>query len=626
MAAVPLTDGALLNIMQEKDCADVQPIIQVLSIKKMNTGSGHPDKDRYRLNVSDGTTSLSYAMMTGPVFFKAGEKGIPKYTIIKLIRYITSVVNNTGGVNSRVLLIMDMKVIQDGDEVGIKIGDPVPYSENQIVSKANVPQKPAASSNSSSNTVSNNQDVERPAKVPRLMPSASAASSSNSNGTANNLGPLATHITHPIASLSPYHNKWVVKAKVINKSDIKKWENARGSGQLFNVEFADESGDIRCTAFRDQVDKFFNLLEVDKVYYISKCQVKPANKQFNPSKNHYEMAMTADTIIQECTDDKMSNLETKYEFVPIVKLGDLETGKLVDVLGIVSSVGELLEFSAKSTGRALKKRDIQLLDESTSTINLTLWGSQAENFVATDHPVIALKGAKINEFGGGKSLGTGLGTIMKVNPDLKECFALKGWYEREGMNITASDLSARNNTSSFNVPWMTFREVQDQQFGTIDPVKGDYYKVKATVLLIRVEKSIYKACIGCNKKVIDNGDNTYRCEKCKTSDTNFKYRLLCGMNLGDWTGNQWVSMFSDEAEKVLGMTAQEAGELFETESLHYEEAVQKCHFKELIFTCRVKMEQYNDEARLKTVAVRVEPINYSDYMSHLVSDIKKYVL
>lgn len=71
--------------------------MQVLSVKKMNTGSGQPEKDRYRAYLSDGQYTVSFAMMTAQVYAQAGEKGLPKFTVMKIKRFITSVVNNTEG-------------------------------------------------------------------------------------------------------------------------------------------------------------------------------------------------------------------------------------------------------------------------------------------------------------------------------------------------------------------------------------------------------------------------------------------------------------------------------------------------------------------------------------------------
>ena len=57
-------------------------------------------------------------------------------------------------------------------------------------------------------------------------------------------------------------NRWVIKVRVTNKSPIKTWSNSRGEGKLFSMDLIDESGEIRCTAFRDQCEKFYDMIEV----------------------------------------------------------------------------------------------------------------------------------------------------------------------------------------------------------------------------------------------------------------------------------------------------------------------------------------------------------------------------
>lgn len=57
--------------------------------------------------------------------------------------------------------------------------------------------------------------------------------------------------------------------------------------------------------------------QVDKVYYISRCQLKTANKQYTSLKNDYEMTFNSDTVVAECTEDASSLPTVKYDFVPI---------------------------------------------------------------------------------------------------------------------------------------------------------------------------------------------------------------------------------------------------------------------------------------------------------------------
>jgi replication factor A1 len=48
----------------------------------------------------------------------------------------------------------------------------------------------------------------------------------------------------------------------------------------------------------------------------------------------------------------------------------------IDTLGVVKSVGDVTTIVTKATNRELKKRDIQLVDNSNSAITCTLWGKQ----------------------------------------------------------------------------------------------------------------------------------------------------------------------------------------------------------------------------------------------------------
>lgn len=164
-------------------------------------------------------------------------------------------------------------------------------------------------------------------------------------------------------------------------------------------------------------------------------------------------------------------------------------------------------------------------------VTLTLWGAEAENFDGTNNPVVVVKGARISEFGGGKSLSSVGGTNIKINPDIKECYRIRGWYDGEGSHIEATNISAKSGLANFSSPWMSFKEVTDQGLGNGE--RGDYYQVMGTILLMRSENAVYKACPTpeCNKKVIDLENGMYRCEKCNREFPNFKYRLLASVSI-----------------------------------------------------------------------------------------------
>jgi replication factor A1 len=79
---------------------------------------------------------------------------------------------------------------------------------------------------------------------------------------------------------------------------------------------------------------------------------------------------------------------------------------------------------------------------------------------------------------------------------------LRGWYAAGGHAETPKSLSKQGGGGDFSAPLYTFQEVNDMRLG--DKLNAaDSYTVVATINLIRVENSVYKACPvdGCKKKV-----------------------------------------------------------------------------------------------------------------------------
>lgn len=88
------------------------------------------------------------------------------------------------------------------------------------------------------------------------------------------------------------------------------------------------------------------------------------------------------------------------------------------------------------------------------------------------------------------------------------CFRLRKWYTAANHLENVKFLS-RSSGGDFNTPLYTFREMTEARLGEKLNFT-DSYKVVATINLIRVENSIYKACPidSCRKKV------SYICESC----------------------------------------------------------------------------------------------------------------
>ncbi|XP_055389395.1 replication protein A 70 kDa DNA-binding subunit-like [Condylostylus longicornis] len=593
-----LSSGCLESILSGADYD--KPKLQILGTKRI---SGNQGTERYRLLVSDGKHLNSFAMLASQLNNLSSSGQLSDFTIIQVDKYISSVLSKDNG-DKRVLIILDLTIMKPGEEVGRRIGNPQPFTldHNAETSKQT----------ENSNKVSESVNTPPRRNIRQEEPNSSLNQS------------FQTDLISPISSLSPYKSKWVIKVRILSKSPIRSWSNAGGEGKLFSMDLIDESGEIRATAFRNECEKFFDMIEVDKVYKISKCQLKQANKKFCTLNNDYEMTFTPQTIVQLCTDNEDDIPQANYNWVPISQVSNMEPKAKVDVIGICREIGELQTFTAKTNNRELKKRELTLVDTSNAAVQLTLWGDEAVKFDGYVQPVIAIRNGIISEFGGGKSITMVSSSVMKINPDFAEGHKLRGWFDNGGAENISSNISNRiaGAGSGFTSELTTFFEAKVNNLGISD--KPDYFQIKGVVHLIKNTNLVYKACpqTECNKKVIDEGNGNYRCEKCNALFTNFKYRLLLNLNIGDWTSTRWVSCFNEVAEIIVGKSAQDVGEYLEQNSENVENIFEDVHFKQFTFKLRSVLESYGDTQRTKITVLNVSPICYKEYNKYLIKNLQ----
>ena len=195
---------------------------------------------------------------------------LQRNSLIKIQQYSSSTL-----ADRRILILLDLEVVKQVDD---RLGAPQAL-EKKGEDQASAPQV---------KTEANRPVVKSEGVKANVARQGTIAAPMNDNMP-----------TYPIEALSPYQNKWTIKARVTTKSEIKHWTNQRGEGKLFSCNFLDESAEIKATAFNDQVDRWYNVLKEGGVYYVTKAKVTIARKKFSNLPNEYELAFERDTQITE---------------------------------------------------------------------------------------------------------------------------------------------------------------------------------------------------------------------------------------------------------------------------------------------------------------------------------------
>ncbi|XP_061538402.1 replication protein A 70 kDa DNA-binding subunit isoform X1 [Phycodurus eques] len=606
---ITLTEGAI-EALSSGNCGN-DAVLQLVSIRKIEGGSGPA---RFRVMMSDGRHTMSSFMLCTQLNCMAEDNQLSPNCIVLLKRHVTNILKD----GRRVVIILEIEVLTPAADINGRIGNPTPYSDGQI----KPPQQAAPPAAPPSRPPLQAQIGNDPPSSTSFLPPVNRVVGKDFGKKPAVLGmPGGPSKVVPIASLNPYLSKWTIRARITNKSSIRTWSNSRGDGKLFSMEIVDESGEIRVTGFNQEVDKYFGLIEVGKVYYISKGSLKVANKQYTSVKNDYEITLSGETSIIPCED----NCDLPVVQCNFISIGDLEKAakdSIVDVIGVCKTVDEVTRFTSKSN-REVSKRTLNLMDTSGKMVTVTLWGDEAEHFDGTSQPVVAIKGAKVSDFGG-RSLSASFSSTLMINPDIPEAYKLRGWYDKEGHGIDGQSLTElKGGSGGGNTNWKTLSDVKTEHLGHGE--KADYYTCIGTIVYLRKENCLYQACPNqdCNKKVVDQQNGMFRCEKCDKEFPNFKYRLILSANISDYGDNQWVTCFQESAEAILGQNAAYLGQLKDSDEAAFDEIFQQANFNTFVFRNRVKLETYNDESRIKATVVDVKPVDHKDYSKRLIMNIRK---
>lgn len=257
--------------------------------------------------------------------------------------------------------------------------------------------------------------------------------------------------------------------------------------------------------------------------------------------------------------------------------------------------GEPQTFNRRTDGRPITKREVLIVDDSNKSISLTLWNDSATKFEADNNPVILVTKARKTEFNGTVSITTGQASAVELNPKIDRSKELELWWRAEGSRADFESIRGSGGGGDYAQEWMDF-EMMTRKGETFDVSdKPMYVWNRATITMFNKDNALYKACPAdnCMKKVQDQGDGQYLCEKCGGQPSPaFKWRMLLKIVVSDATKQSWATAFNEKAEQILGVTAATLGDYNENDPESMDKIFADAMFKGLHMKFRGKMDVF----------------------------------
>ncbi len=700
-----LTPQAIQTIYSRPTEANIRATLQVLSVSSLAGQQG-----RYKIVLSDGEHYTTGLLSSGLVT-KYGGCPFKQFQLVSLDEYMVNAVQDKLFI--LVHQMTELSGPLPGGQIGFpqvyrpntsnattaqpapaaSYAQPTPmhqtapapassYAQPTYAPPANpapsyaqpnyAPQAPAAPSYAASAPQSKPVPVyQTPAQAPQATYNANPYSSMPSNspfaaGMAQTSTPAVQNPYHgqpsgpvrymqatdsvvPMNQLTIYTQKWTIRARVVSKSEMRTFRNAKGEGQLMTIELVDQrKSEMRATFFGGAAQKFHPMLQVGSVYTFSKGSVKPANPRFNP-KAQYELMFDEHSEILPAKDDP-SIPSMSVSLVPISSISQTDPGTTVDVAGIALNVGDLVSVTIKASGRDTYKKTIVIGDESGSSIELTVWGEKAEK-IGPDVKgcVILTKGCRVGDFNT-RSLSTSGSSLVEVDPVHHRTNELKNWWHQTGRSISFNAISGMSSGGGFSKPGNreTIQSMRQEDVANLTVGPGfqdlgmgakrsvNQHTVKATLTHIPVRDGtslFYKSCATevddgrggrrlCQKKAEQQGEMFVCAEQHANRQANA--RFILSMRIQDPTGECLVRAFHDEAKNILGVDASDLDQAPDPAAAQ-QLVVEQALFKSFVFKIRSKKEIHMDEERLNMVVASASPVAPNAEAHAMLHSIKSYL-
>ncbi|XP_059070547.1 replication protein A 70 kDa DNA-binding subunit A-like [Cryptomeria japonica] len=391
-----------------------------------------------------------------------------------------------------------------------------------------------------------------------------------------------------------------------------------------------QSASHRVTYFDEIAQLHSNRVDIGSHYIISKGSIKEANVRYNKLNSHLEIILFDESILKRCTNEEQADQQRPL-FTPISELFHLTNNTLVDIIGLVLYIGDIIPTRRKD-GSQTQKRIVKINDLSGSTIDINLWGPMVEqkglelkNMLTNDSVVIlALRNARVGYFNG-KLINITAATTLHINPPFPK----------------AEPLTLRGNDPLLIVPLVAETIHIDEKYTRMTissicermSVKPETIQTTLLVVLRFVNVTDQSFCYAayplivngrpCKKKSTQQLDDSWFCPRCEMTMQDCNYSYLLPLKLQDATGTLWATAFDEGGIHLLHKTAKELCAL-QNDATTIEtpcSVIKRLLPHHYSFTLLVSTDTYNSESKMKVTINKVSLVDFKAECDALLAEI-----
>jgi len=433
-----------------------------------------------------------------------------------------------------------------------------------------------------------------------------------------------------ISNLNPYNHSWMIKAMVVYVGEPREWTNQSRSGKVWSFRIADDQGtEIEVTAFGDEITKFQPIVQKGKIYAISKGKVGVSKYKKN-CPHEYSITVQRTTTVVHLEGEAFQSKAKDY--VEIKNLAQCQMESLVNVVGVVTAVGELEVFTSKK-GNECRKRAITLVDSSMSSVTVAIWFQNADVWTPEkfgENRVAAFWQVRVTEYNG-ISLSSNAGPeIDLVSPQVQQ--KVQTWWDNTGRSQSSFNSLSTENGAGPTAKLYSWETAEQQRLGAEGP---EFFTMTGTVTQIIYDAERppwYKAEPGKENgatKVVPTDDGRWHSNKNNITYDTYEPRWVLRIVISDpGTKGKSVTIFNNTAEKFLGVSAIDAEKILNShleggDDSEWEAIFSRHLWEEKLFKIKAKMDEYNGETQIKYQCDAISDLDYSaesnEMLNHLAS-------